>query len=574
MKVDVAIIGGGPAGSTVASLLKIYNPSLSVAIIEKEVFPRDHVGESHLPVISEVLAEMGVWDKVEAANFPIKIGGTYRWGRTDELWDFEFLPGKQFVDEPRPAQYKGQRRETAFQVDRAIYDKILLDHAESLGCQLIQPNKVTDVLVDNDRCNGLVLENGDTVEARYYVDGSGEGGIVRKAMNVSITAPTKLRNIALWDYWTDAEWAVTIGNGGTRIQVLSLGWGWIWFIPITDTRTSIGLVLPAETLKAKGKSPEDLYLEAVSTDPLVSELIKSAKREGPVHGTKDWNFLADRLYGENWFLSGDSCGFADPILSAGMTLAHTGARLLAYTILELDREELDSKWLKTQYEETQRFQIKQHMMFADYWYSSNGRFTDLQEYCREIADSAGLSLSADDAFRWLASGGFTTETPGLARAYSYRLRALKLIVQHFSGDDAIFEVTEYNRLALNMEGAERTKLSVGQRGRIIALDGFKRGNKRLHLAGCFLALHHSLTKHNVIHDVLNLSIEIVKAMKFFNSEYEAKAALVDALESMVTEGWVTGSYDPSIPRFQYAVPKESDSIHPNRDATTLRTVLV
>jgi flavin-dependent dehydrogenase len=570
MKVDVAIIGGGPAGSTVGSLLKKYNPSLSVAIIEREVFPRDHVGESHLPAISEVLAEMGVWDKVEAANFPIKIGGTYRWGRTDELWDFEFLPGKDFVDEPRPAKYQGQRNETAFQVDRAIYDKILLDHAESLGCELLQPAKVVKVDSDGDRCTALHLNDGQTIEARYYVDASGEGGVLRRHMKVPISAPTKLRNIALWDYWQDADWAVTIGNGGTRIQVLSLGWGWIWFIPITPTRTSIGLVLPAETLKAKGKPAEELYLEAVQSDPLVSSLIKNARREGPVQGTKDWNFVADKLYGENWFLSGDSCGFADPILSAGMTLAHTGARGLAHTILEIERGEFDPEWLKSQYDETQRFQIRQHMMFADYWYSSNGRFTDLQEYCREIADGAGLSLSADEAFRWLASGGFTTETPGLARAYSYRLRALKLIVQHFSGDEVIFELTKYNRLKLSMEGAEPVKLSVYQRGRVIPLDGFKRGTKRLYIAGCFMALHHALTKFSNIHEVMDLSLEIVREMRFFSSAQEGRAALVDALESMVTEGWVEGTFDPALPTFRYAVPKESDSIHPNRDSTTRR----
>lgn len=126
METDVAIIGGGPSGSTVGALLRKYSPNLRVAIFEREIFPRDHVGESHLPAISSILDEMGVWDKVEAANFPIKIGGTYRWGASDELWDLDFLVGKPFNDEPRPAKFVGQRRETAFQVDRSIYDKILL----------------------------------------------------------------------------------------------------------------------------------------------------------------------------------------------------------------------------------------------------------------------------------------------------------------------------------------------------------------------------------------------------------------------------------------------------------------
>ena len=89
---NVIIIGGGPAGSTTGTLLKTYMPNLEVLIVEKEGFPRDHVGESQLPPISAILQEMGCWEKVEAADFPIKIGATYRWGSDPSLWDFEFLP--------------------------------------------------------------------------------------------------------------------------------------------------------------------------------------------------------------------------------------------------------------------------------------------------------------------------------------------------------------------------------------------------------------------------------------------------------------------------------------------------
>ena len=93
---DVAIIGGGPAASTVGTLLRKYQPSIRVGIFEKEKFPRDHIGESQLPPISAVLAEMGCWDKVEAANFPIKVGATFRWGAQKEIWDFEFLSLNDF----------------------------------------------------------------------------------------------------------------------------------------------------------------------------------------------------------------------------------------------------------------------------------------------------------------------------------------------------------------------------------------------------------------------------------------------------------------------------------------------
>src|SRR5471030_3177304 len=141
MDCDVAIIGGGPAGATAGVLLKKYNPDLRVTVFEREKFPRDHIGESQLPAISSILNEMGCWDKVEAANFPIKIGSTNRWGKNPELWDFEFVRSEDFIDAPRPGKYEGIRRSTAFQVDRAIYDKILLDHTAEMGVDVRQGTK-------------------------------------------------------------------------------------------------------------------------------------------------------------------------------------------------------------------------------------------------------------------------------------------------------------------------------------------------------------------------------------------------------------------------------------------------
>src|SRR5471030_261972 len=141
---DVAIVGGGPAGSTAGCLLRKYNPELRVVILEREQFPREHIGESQLPAISQVLQEMGVWDKVEAADFPIKVGATYRWGNTKGYWKFDFLL-RPFEDEPRPAKFNSQRELTAFQVDRSVYDKILLDHAREMGCEVYEQVKVETI---------------------------------------------------------------------------------------------------------------------------------------------------------------------------------------------------------------------------------------------------------------------------------------------------------------------------------------------------------------------------------------------------------------------------------------------
>jgi flavin-dependent dehydrogenase len=315
---DVAIIGGGPGGSTVGSLLKTYEPSLKVVILERERFPRDHVGESQLPGIGPILHEMGVWDQVEAANFPIKVGATYRWGRTQDLWDFEFLPDGKLRPEPRPAKYEGQRRQTAFQVDRAVYDQILLDRAAELGCEVRQETSVKSIRRTGDRVEGLVLADGSEIQAKHYVDASGHSGILRRAMGVEVECPTTLQNIAIWDYWHNAEWATTLGVGGTRVQVMSLGYGWLWFIPVGPDRTSIGLITPASYYKEQGKSPENLYLEAVASDPVIAPLVRNARREEGLSTTKDWSFVANRLCGENWFLVGD----ADSLGGKGRRVHH------------------------------------------------------------------------------------------------------------------------------------------------------------------------------------------------------------------------------------------------------------
>src|SRR5579862_1868115 len=224
---DVAIIGGGPAGSTAGGFLKKYAPDLRVAIFEREVFPRDHIGESQLPGINWILHEMGCWDKVEAAGFPIKIGATFRWGKNPELWDFEFVPSEQFVEEyrdaRRPGRFEGLRQRTAFQVDRSIYDKILLDHAADLGVEVHQGAKVVSTNTNGDSVESLVLASGENVTARYYVDASGNSGLIRRALKVPVDYPSNLMNVAFWDYWQNAEWAVEIGSGGTKIQVMSLG---------------------------------------------------------------------------------------------------------------------------------------------------------------------------------------------------------------------------------------------------------------------------------------------------------------------------------------------------------------
>jgi len=562
---DVVIVGGGPAGTTAGSLIKKYNPNLSVLIVEKEKFPRDHVGESQLPQISDVLQEMGCWDKVEAADFPIKIGATYRWGTDPNLWDFNFLQLEQFKNEPRPAKFEGQRRQTAFQVDRSKYDEILLRHAEEMGCSVREETAVVKVDAAGDRITALHLRE-EQITARYYIDASGHIGVLRRALGIETHSPTTLQNIAIWDYWTNAEWADKIGVGGTRVQVMSLSHGWIWFIPLGPTRTSIGFICPAEHYKQMKKRPEDIYSEALNSEPRISKLIANASSTGKIETTKDWSFLSDRTVGENWFLVGEAAGFADPILAAGMTLAHTGARELAYTILDLDQEKHDSNWLKTQYDQNQRRRVKQHIRFADYWYAANGQFTDLQEYSREIARDSGLNLSPEKAFQWLGQGGFTNDIVGQAAIAIFDLGSVKQVMQRFSQQEVPWLISAYNVFQLDIQDAEVEFVAVYDRGQISRVKCYVKNGQRLPVTGFYGLLIDILNRTDYIEQIYR---QLVLVFRERFSVQHARVALHQALgclEVMVSSGMVKAILNPELSKLNISIPMEGELIHTHRDA--------
>ncbi|HEY2799222.1 MAG TPA: NAD(P)/FAD-dependent oxidoreductase [Chthoniobacterales bacterium] len=565
---DVAIVGGGPAGSTAATLLKKYVPELRVLVLEKESFPRDHVGESLLPPICPILDEMGVWDAVEAANFPIKIGASYTWGRNNDRWDFDFYPIEKWRDEPRPAKFEGQRRQTAFQVDRSIYDKILLEHTRESGAEVKQGVRVDEVLVSGDRIEGLKLSSGETVEAHYYIDASGTVALLRRALGIGIDPALEMRNIAVWDYWTNAEWAVEIGKGATRIQVRSLPYGWIWFIPLGPTRTSIGLVCPAEYYKNAGLSAEELYHKSLDLQPEISKLLENAKPEGRITTCRDWSHLADRVVGENWFLCGEAAGFADPILSAGMTLAHLSARDAAYTILEYRRGEHEGSWLRQRFAEKQRTAIRQHIQFAQYWYAANSCFTELKEHCAGIARDAGLNLDPQEAWDWLGRGGFTSESETIASAGTLDPASAKKLLELFDTKQrkATWLIDGHNVFMLDLRGAERERAGILSQGRIHAIPCYVRKSRRLPVAGFYARMIDVLRQTSDFATMMALIEKTLgdipatdpKNRQFLRSQH------LQVLEVMVQDGWVERKYNDSRPVLR--VDPEVQHIRLSRDA--------
>ena len=557
---DIVIVGGGPSGSTVGSMIKKYAPQLKVAIVEREVFPREHVGESLLPTTGTILDEIGAWDKIEAGGFPIKIGATYRWGSSDDLWDFNLVDTVRVrPEDPRPGKYEDWRVSSAFQVERGRFDEILLDHAASLGCTVSEGVGVQSVVKNGDAIQFLNLSDGTEISAKYFVDASGNAGVLRKAMGVEVEEPTALKNIAIWQYWENADWAVSIGVGGTRVQVMSLGYGWIWFIPISPTRTSIGLVCPAEYYKKSGKRPEDLYLEAVRSEPRITALTANAKQVGTVQATKDWSFVSNKMVGSNWFLVGEACGFADPILAAGLTLAMVGAKECAYTLIELIDGNHDEDWMKSEFEKRQTRRLMQHIRFANFWYTGNGHFSDLVDYTAEIAKASGFNLDAKSAWQWLGTGGFiSVETPGGLAGHT--MEQIKHIQSMLFNEETDWSITQVNVFEPEVDGVTAEKMPVYEQGKIRIGRVLRKGDMELPVTGGF----------RIMLDILQRETQltpIIQALRTVTAKLGPIVALtaLEALEVMVKDGWVTGRYDPNHPLLRPQDIPRTPSIDWNKD---------
>jgi len=546
---DVAIIGGGPAGSTLGSVLRKYAPEAKVLIVEREIFPREHVGESQLPPVTQVLEEMGCWDKVEAAGFPIKTGALYRWGSTDDLWRFDFLVGQEFEDNPRPGRLEGQRHQTTFHVERAVFDEILLDHAAGLGCEVCEGVKVVKVERNGDRVEAIRVEGEAKpvgadeegwVRAKHYVDASGHVGILRRAMDVPVVEPTSLKNIAIWRYWRSSKWADIdgVGKGGIRVRVMSLGNGWIWFIPLSSELTSVGFVTHADHYKQSGLSPAELYASAVATEPHIAELLDGATPNEEIHSTKDWSFLAGRMVGENWMLAGESAGFADPILAGGMALAMVGAKEAAYLHAALLRGDHDEEWLKQWYSETQTRRISQHIKFADYWYSANGHFSDLQAYTSQIAAEAGLSLNPQQAFQWLGTGGFVSDDLTFPVVGTYRLGAVKSAMQVLSGQEATWAINQSNHFTINLENCESVQVPYCRNGQIEKVKCYRRGSSLLPMIGIYRMVFRALNRASDAAALVKELKHVIAGNPEITEPYNAFLGALEALEGMVAEGWV------------------------------------
>jgi flavin-dependent dehydrogenase len=318
---DAVIIGGGPGGSTVATALA--RAGRRVLVVERERFPRFHVGESLLPFSLPIFDRLGVHDKVRAAGFQQKFGA-YFWNET--------------TGGTRPVVF-AEARDTshpmAYQVKRSEFDHLLLRHAADSGAQVREETAVEDVLFEGKRAVGVRVRatgagSAEEIRARVVVDASGQGALLSRKLGVRRFDP-RLKRAALFSHYEGIRWPEE-NRPGDILLPIDRG-VWYWIIPFSDGVCSVGGVFdPADVALAEGGSVEARFDELIRRSPRMVGLLEGARRVSKVHGISDYSAHSRRLAGDGWVLVGDAATFLDPVFSTGVFLAMSTGERAAETI--------------------------------------------------------------------------------------------------------------------------------------------------------------------------------------------------------------------------------------------------
>ena len=322
---EVLVIGGGPAGSTAATLLT--RCGRKVIFLEKAHHPRFHIGESLLPMNLPLFERLGVLDKVRAMGV-FKPGADFEADNERGYNTFAF------------ARAIGSSPPHAYQVWRQDFDKMLFDHARATGADAREGHEVVAVeQVDARRSHVEVrVDNGSTyrITAQYIVDATGRDAFLSSKKHLRRKNPEH-QSAAIFGHFRGAEYRP--GEDAGNISIYRFRDGWIWMIPLPNGVMSIGAVCrPAYLKQRKGKTVDFLW-ETLRLNEGVRTRIEHAELIGDeVRVTGNYSYDSTRMGGPGWVMVGDAFAFLDPVFSSGVYLAMSGAEQAAAVVDQALRE--------------------------------------------------------------------------------------------------------------------------------------------------------------------------------------------------------------------------------------------
>jgi flavin-dependent dehydrogenase len=327
---DCVVIGGGPGGATVATLLA--GAGKSVLVVERGNFPRFHIGESLMPETYWTFKRLGMLPKMKASRFVKKYSVQFTNATGKDSAPFYF-------DEMNPHECS-----QTWQVVRSEFDQMMLDNAREHGAEVWQNANVTDVLLEpseNDcfpRATGVMVKRaGETearrIDAKVVIDATGNNALLSKKLGIRKPDP-KLKKASLFAHFKGARRDPGKNEGATLVLSTTEQDGWFWYIPLPDDVVSIGVVGDLDRLITRRDNPEQTLEEEIAKCRGLDGRMGGAKRVSPVHVLADFSWRSTRCAGDGWVLIGDAFGFLDPIYSSGVFLALKSGEMAADCILE------------------------------------------------------------------------------------------------------------------------------------------------------------------------------------------------------------------------------------------------